>query len=429
MPSTTKELSGAHLSHEQMQALLESARLINSTLDLDKLLKIIVDVINEKLYADRSTLYLVDREKNEIWSKILLGDESLFIRQPIGKGISGYVAKIGEIINIDDVYDDPRFNPEVDKKSGYRTRSMLCAPVNNKSGDIIGVIQVINKKDGTFDSNDMMFLVALADHIAIAIENARLYQEALERKRLEDEISLAGEICHFLLPQETPQIPGYEVFSFHQPSRQVGGDYYDFFVYPGKLYFVLADVSGKGVPAALLMANLQAAFHTLCNAEVGCVDLIKRINHHLHLFTAADKYATLFIGKLDYVTHNLEYVNCGHIPPFLFHTSPSDKVTLLKEGGIPVGFLPDFDYQMGTTNLQPGDLLTICSDGITEAMNKRGQMFEEERIIKFFHKKRHHPLAFSGKQFLDKVFRYAKGSWYNDDITLQLIKRNGKDIQ
>ncbi|NIV13747.1 MAG: GAF domain-containing protein, partial [Aliifodinibius sp.] len=165
----TTQMVSEGLLPRQMQALLESTRLINSTLDLDELLQIIVKVINRNLSADRTTLFLVDKEKGEIWSKVLLGDESLFIRQAIGKGISGHVAKTGEIINIPDAYKDPRFNPEVDKKSGFRTRSILCAPVLNKNAEIIGVIQTLNKENGEFNSNDVRFLQALAAHVAIAI--------------------------------------------------------------------------------------------------------------------------------------------------------------------------------------------------------------------------------------------------------------------
>lgn len=409
----------------QMEALLESTRLINSTLDLDELLKIIVEVINRNLGADRTTLFLVDKEKGEIWSKVLLGDESLFIRQAIGKGVSGHVAKTGEIINIPDAYQDARFNPEVDKKSGYKTRSILCAPVLDKNSEIIGVIQTLNKEEGEFNTYDVRFLQALAVHIAIAIENARLYQEALERKKLENEISLAGEINKYLLPREIPQIPGYEIFAFHQPSKYIGGDYFDFFHYPDHLMFVLADVSGKGVPAALLMANLQAAFHTLCSEETRCVPLIKKINSHFNLFTAPDKYATLFLGKLDLKTHELEYINCGHIPPMLFtYGSNQNRIIYLEKGGVPLGFMEDFDFESGRVGFNPETFLIICSDGITEAMNKQGDMFGTDRIVQFTKGHTQLPANDFGNRFLKKVFRFSEGGTYHDDITLQIFKRN-----
>jgi len=420
----------AHTPHHgllprQMQALLESTRLINSTLDLDELLQIIVEEINRNLTADRTTLYLVDKKKGEIWSKVLLGDESLFIRQAIGKGISGYVAKTGQIINIPDAYKDSRFNPEVDKKSGYKTRSILCAPVLDKNNKIIGVIQTLNKKRAEFNDHDIRFLQALAVNIAIAIENARLYQEALERKKLENEISLAGEINKYLLPQEIPNIPGYEIFAYHQPSKYIGGDYFDFFTFPDKLLFVLADVSGKGVPAALLMANLHAAFHTLCNEVTSCVSLIKKINSHFNLFTAPDRYATLFLGKLHLKSNRLEYINCGHIPPMLFnYGSSKNNVTYLEHGGVPLGFMEDYDFQLGKVEFKPESYLIICSDGITEAMNKKGEMFGRDKILEFTEKNLSLSLKKFGDQFLKKVFRFSKEGTYHDDITLQILKRN-----
>lgn len=404
---------------------MESTRLINSTLNLDELLQVIVKVINRNLSADRTTLYLVDKDKGEIWSKVLLGDESLFIRQAIGKGISGYVAKTGEIINIPDAYKDSRFNPEVDKKSGYKTKSILCAPVMDKNDEIIGVIQTLNKTNGEFNTYDIRFLEALAAHIAIAIENAQLYQEALERKRLENEISLAGEINKYLLPQEIPQISGYEIFAYHQPSRHIGGDYFDFFQYPNHLMFILADVSGKGVPAALLMANLQAAFHTLCSEEIRCVPLIKKINSHFNLFTAPDKYATLFLGRLDLRTHQLEYINCGHIPPILLnYSSGRSEISHLEAGGVPLGFLEDFDFKSDKVEFKPESFLIICSDGITEAMDDKGKMFGRDRILQFTEKNVRLSTNKFGERFLKKVFQFSQDSIYHDDITLQIFKRN-----
>ena len=180
------------LSQSQLHTLLESTKLINSTLDLDKLLNLIMNEITTNLDADRSTLYIVDDTKREIWSKIAQGDKKLEIRQPIGKGISGYIAETGEVINIENAYQDPRFNPDVDKKSGYHTESILCMPVRDKNKKIIAVLQILNKKKGCFTKEDELFISVFSDYIALAIQNAQLYQEALERKKLEDEMAIAG---------------------------------------------------------------------------------------------------------------------------------------------------------------------------------------------------------------------------------------------
>lgn len=181
---------------EKLNLLIDAAKTVNSTLDLDKLLDVILETSIKSIGADRGTLYVVDELKSEIWSKAMRGTEVIEIRLPIGKGLSGYVAKTGETINIPDAYNDPRFNPEVDKKSGYRTNNMLCMPMRNRDGKIIGVFQMLNKKGGPFTSQDEEFINALSIHASIAIENARLAQEMVNSERLSAVGRMASTIIH-----------------------------------------------------------------------------------------------------------------------------------------------------------------------------------------------------------------------------------------
>jgi len=383
-----------------------------------------VQEINQNLHADRSTLFLVNPQRNEIWSKVLLGDESLEIRLPIGKGIAGLVAKTGQVINIADAYQDNRFNPEVDRQTGYHTRSILAVPIRDKSRNIIGVIQCLNKKNGKFTATDEQFLAAFAEHIAIAIQNARLYQEALERKRLEDEMMLAAEIQRRLLPKHIPNLPGYDIFAYHHPSRSVGGDYFDFFVRDPLVYFTLADVSGKGVPAALLMANLQATFHVLVHKPYSMPELVAKINQHLVAHTDEDKYATLVYGCIDTTNHLLTYVNAGHVPPYIYHWNPSlPTIEELGDGGIPVGMLPDMVYKQGETHFEPGDLLLVCSDGITEAVDKQDSFFGLKRLYQFLESHAHLSAHEFGQNLLQEIQHFCGGQIGQDDLTLIVIKR------
>lgn len=412
------------LSENQLYTLLESMRLINSTLDLDELLEIIMKEITDNLDADRGTLYIVDHHKKEIWSKIAQGDKKLEIRQKIGKGISGHVAKTGNSLNIENAYNDSRFNPEVDKKSGYRTRSILCVPIFDKVNQVIAVLQILNKKNGYFTQKDLTFTTVFADYISLAIQNAQLYQEALERKRLENEIAVASEIQKMLLPSQLPRFDDYEIFAFQQPSRHIGGDYYDFFPDTDHLFFILADVAGKGTPAALLMANLQATFHNLVVKNQNNTDLISLINKHLYSVTPPDKYATLVWGELQTHQHQLNYVIAGHLPPL--HFKPKGKsceVTELSPSSIPVGMLPKFDFQEGSIQLGPSDLLLFCSDGITEAQNKKDEMFETPRLINIVKQNFNKKLDQIGSHILRKVREFADGGVYEDDITLLMIRR------
>ncbi|MGA7159421.1 MAG: ATP-binding protein [Bacteroidota bacterium] len=191
-----KSLEISRQQVEKLNLLIDAAKSVNSTLDLDKLLDVILETSIKSISADRGTLYLVDELKSEIWSKALRGSEVIEIRLPIGKGLSGYVAKTGETINIPDAYNDSRFNPDVDKKSGYRTNNMLCMPMQNRDGKIIGVFQMLNKKGGPFTAQDEEFINALSIHASIAIENARLAQEMVNNERLSAVGRMASTIIH-----------------------------------------------------------------------------------------------------------------------------------------------------------------------------------------------------------------------------------------
>ena len=180
----------------KLQKLIEASKIINSTLNLEELLELILNAATQSIQADRGTLYLVDDIKKELWSKVHQGTNMVEIRMPIGKGLSGYVAETGETILIPDTYADPRFNPEIDKRTGYRTRNMLCMPMKNKDGKIIGVFQLINKSNGSFDNDDVSFIDALSAHASVAIENARMAQEMVANERLSAVGKMASVIIH-----------------------------------------------------------------------------------------------------------------------------------------------------------------------------------------------------------------------------------------
>lgn len=190
------ERSNAVNQLNKLAKLIEASKIVNSTLDLEKLLGLILDSAVKSTEADRGTVYLVDSIKQELWSKVFGGENMIEIRLPIGKGIAGAVAQLGETINIPDAYADPRFNPEVDKRSGYRTRNILCMPMKNKDGTIIGVFQLLNKKDGPFTEDDEHFIDAFSAHASIAIENARLAQEMVANERLSAVGRMASTIIH-----------------------------------------------------------------------------------------------------------------------------------------------------------------------------------------------------------------------------------------
>ncbi|HCV43090.1 MAG TPA: hypothetical protein DGH68_06370 [Bacteroidetes bacterium] len=181
---------------EKLNLLIEASKTLNSTIDIDELLVLILNAAAHSIQAERGTLYLLDKEKNELWAKVAQGKDMTEIRLPVGKGLAGYVAKTGEVVNIPDAYSDPRFNPEIDKKSGFRTHNVLCMPMKNKEGEIVGVFQFLNKKGGVFTEEDASFIDALSVHAAIALENVRLAQEMVKHERLSTVGKMASSIIH-----------------------------------------------------------------------------------------------------------------------------------------------------------------------------------------------------------------------------------------
>ena len=236
------------------------------------------------------------------------------------------------------------------------------------------------------------------------------------------EMNLARKIQTNLLPAEAPKLEGYEAFGISIPAKDVGGDYYDFITKDNhKLLFCLGDVSGKGMPAALLMANLQA---TLRGQAMGCknaVDCLKKSNQLLYHSTDMEKYATMFYGVINCVNHELVYANAGHNNPFL--VSQDGSFQRLQTAGIPLGWLEDFDYTEDKVVFKPGDILVLFSDGISESMNEREEEFEEEPILDIIKEN----LASSPKEISDQIIRVVQDHTGNapqaDDMTLVVIKR------
>ncbi len=406
----------------RLEKVIEASKLINSALDLGELLKVILDIAVHIVDADGGTVYLVDARSGELLSRVLEASEPITIRLPIGKGIAGYVAATGDTLNISDAYLDARFNPEVDRQTGYRTKTILCMPMRNKDGSIVGVFQLLNKRDGVFTREDENAINALSVHAAIALEKARLYEEERTKLALEKELAAAHTVQVGLLPKNFPAVKGYEFFASSIPAKSVAGDLYDFVpLGNGNVAISLGDVSGKGLPAALLMANVQATIRAYSRLNPSPGNCVRRSNDLLFNSTAADKFVTLFYGVLDTKTHVFRYTNAGHERPFFFRKGRS--ATALEAGGIPVGVLDHFNYEEGVVEFGKGDVLMIFSDGIQDAVDPAGTRFGVERIKEVAGK----CLGSSAETIVSTVFkeiaRHVSDTPQFDDMTLIVAKR------
>jgi phosphoserine phosphatase RsbU/P len=294
-------------------------------------------------------------------------------------------------------------------------------------GRRLGVLAVADKesRDGgvlDFTPTDARLLSLFANQAAAAIETARLHKEAIEKERIERELELAAAIQREILPRSLPEIAGVELAAANLPTRQVGGDYYDFFpLSNGRLGFLVADVSGKGVPAALLVSTVHAAVHLSIDEAKTIVELVERIDRHLRRYAATRKFLTLFFGVLEPDSGVLRYVSAGHNPALL--VSESGELERLDSTGVPVGMLPNASWREETRTMKSGDLLAVYTDGLTEAVDGSDEEFGLERLERAIEKGRDLPAKQLCDEVLLKVADFARGMPQYDDQTLLLLRR------
>jgi len=406
-----------------LEGLLEVVKALAVEKDLDRLLNLIIKQTTQVCDAERSSLYLYDEETNEIWTKIAQGMSSAEIRLPLGTGIAGSVAQTLQTVNIPDAYADPRFDQAWDQASGFRTRSILCMPMRNHEGKLIGVIQVLNKRDGAFDDDDEELLSAFSTHAAIALDNARLVQHYLEKKKLEHALEIARGIQESLFPERDPELAGYQVSGYSWPCDQTGGDYYDYFQFPdGRLGIVVADVTGHGIGPALLMVEARAVVRALASQTCSVAEVLARANAFLARDFESGRFVTMFLGQLDADTGSFRYSSAGHGEGLLYRAA-SGEVVGLGSTGPPLAVIDEMEFPEGeAVTLEPGDLLVVTTDGVEEAMNTEREQFGTERLQRVITD--HHRdsaaglLAVIHRETLDFIGSAPR----TDDITLVVVK-------
>ena len=329
-------LSDSQRQSRNLNALLGVSKALASEIRLDDLLQVIVEKSAEALDADRATLFLYDESRNELWSKTTQRLEIKEIRVPLGVGIAGTVAKTRKPINIPDTYADARFNPDFDKATGYRTRSILCMPLIGNGDRLIGVIQVLNKKDQeAFNEADESLLDGLSAHITVALERARLIEAYIEKERMEEALKLAHDIQMSMLPKIFPPFPErseFDIFATIAPAKEVGGDLYDFFfIDDDHLCFAIGDVSGKGVPASLFMAVTKTLFRATARTCSTPGEILARLNIEICRDNESCMFVTLFCAILNIRTGQVDYSNGGHSLPY--YLEQSDVSPLENIGG------------------------------------------------------------------------------------------------
>lgn len=405
--------------------LLRLSRIFNSSLDLEEVLRTVMDEVVVTLQAERGFIMLQE-PGGGFQFKVARGIHQEAIPDPhseISVSIVHQVASSGVPVITSNAQDDERFSSRF-SVIYLGLRSVLCVPLSVK-GIVIGIIYLDNRLvKGVFTSSDLHLLSAIADIAAIAIENARLYQLAIEKAKLERELQIARQVQISLLPKENPKHLGWEFSALWQPSRQVSGDFYDFIrLGQDQLGLIIADVTDKGVPAALFMALV----HTILRASIrkpatASVD-ISRANRLICAESTLDYFVTVFYAGLDLKSGQMTYVNAGHPPPFWCRSGGKVGVLPLQNTGMALGIESNAAYAQCTIQLDPGDFILGYTDGVTEACNKNQELFGENRLASMIVE----CIDLKPTEMLNRILHcannWSENTEYGDDITLLLANR------
>ena len=411
-------------SSDRLALLYRLSQTFNSSLDLDEVLNRVMDEVIAVTRAERGFVMLHETDGRPVF-RVARGMDQNTIDDPhfqISRSVVERVAREGQPVLTSDAQSDDRFSMRQSVMI-LGLRSILCVPLKIKD-QVSGVVYVDNRlQAGIFTRADLDLLTAIASSAAIAVENARLYQVAVEKGRMERELQVAYEIQAGLLPREIPHVPGWEFAARWQPAREVAGDYYDFIPGDGgQLGLVIADVSDKGMPAALFMALTRSIVRASVGHAPSSADGIAHANRLICADSTGGMFVTLFYALLDPEAGEITYVNAGHNPPLLYRAE-QDQLTELTRTGMALGVITDAPFEQRTVQLYSGDFVLLYTDGVTDATDSQGQEFGEERLQRLILEKRRAPV-----QEIVAALEHALGAFVGasspfDDITIVVARR------
>jgi serine phosphatase RsbU (regulator of sigma subunit) len=390
---------------------------------LEDTLKMTIDLVFQAIPAERGFLFL--KEGDELNCKIARGAHHGVIpaasEVQISRSITNKVLNEGASVLTSDAMHDPRFQSQHSVVLS-QIRSVMAVPLASGE-ETFGMIYVDNPFDDRFREEDLKVLTTIASVASIKIENERLLDERLEKRRMEEELKVASEIQMRLQPVAPPSLEGWEMTGVSFPCREIGGDYYDFIQRKrdNRVIIAVGDVSGKGTGAALLMSSLHAAVRAQSQTGHPIRDVMSEINQYIYENSPPNKFLTLFYGELDPETGVLTYSNGGHNNPFLSRST--GEVERLDRGGLPIGMMQGVPYQEDSVTFEPGDVLVIYSDGITESVDAQDEEFGEQRLIDVLKQNRSRSSSGIRDRIDEALSRFVGSMAPVDDMTLMIIKR------
>ena len=430
MPETIQRSSASLSVVDKLRMLLDITKTISRSLDLDEVLNLVMDTLDSLIPYDAAGIYLVKCSQPMAQWEGSPDETCVFhtqavrgydiadlqeLRLKMGEGLIGHVAVSGTPFVSPDVRREPRYI-----NARARTRSEMVAPIISNE-EVIGVFDLESDELNAYSNDDVEVLLLLASQVAIIIEKVMLHEQLIEKQRLQAQLEIARQVQLELLPARDPELEGFDISAYNFPTEEVSGDYYDWVrIYEDQIGIVIADVSGKGVPAALLMAFLRASLRAASHIGYAPHISMSKVNYLLWESIERNQFVTAFYGVLDATNRTLAYSNAGHNPPILMDAD--GKARFEERGGVPLGMFRDSRYYEYYETINEGQILVLYTDGVTEATNPDGEEYGRDRLVEAVRRSR----RLSAREMIDALHRdlmdWTDGHGATDDVTFFIVK-------
>lgn len=431
-PADSRPTSDGCDSPENMQRrlvglsrLLDVTKSLAAEINLEKILSRIAQESSAALDCERATVFQYDPLTDEMFTKVATELEIDEIRRPANVGISGRAARTRQLTNVCDPSRDSDWTGAIDRRTGFQTRNILAVPLASaQDGALLGVLELLNKNGGPFDTIDEQLVAAFSQHAAVALDRARLVEELRRQAATITSLEVAREVQRSFMPERILPLPGYELATWWFPNEAVGGDYCD--VIPladGRIGLVMADVSGHGLGPSLIMASVRAALRALILEHESTDVLLKLLGRSLAGDLQKERFITILLAALDAVNHTLRYTNAGHGPAYVYKAS-IDVFETIEATGLPLGVIdpPEFDPST-LIDIDVGDLIFFCTDGVVEAPDADGTRFGTPRLQQFLRRHINLPVQKLVEHLGHEVEQHYEGDSPPDDLTILAARR------
>jgi phosphoserine phosphatase len=412
-----------NLSNDELWKILSVTKQLCAAADLDAMLERVINLARDVLDAERGTVFLYDMGTDSLVSRVATGNKE--IRVPQGVGIVGECATTQKIVNVTDCYSDTRFNQEVDKATGYLSRCLIAIPLIGVNGELVGVLQVLNKRDGVFHFGDCAVASVLASQCAVALQRTRWLQDYVTQQKRNHDLMVAREIQQDVFPKQMPDIEGYDIAAWNRPADETGGDVYDAVsLDPSRSLLLLGDATGHGIGPALSVTQMRSMIRMAIRFDASLDDIVKHLNNQLAADLSTSRFITAIVGILDSTTHKFEYHAPGQGPLLFFHYKDQSHDTL-DASAVPLGILENAPLTPPEPFVfQAGDFLAVMSDGFFEYPDEQDELFGEDRVVNYLMEHRDDSAEKMVSGLVEEIAGFAQGAVQNDDMTIFILKRS-----